>query len=165
MESGGLEGWESFFVAQVGASAALAGLLFVGVSINLAKILAAPRLTARAFQALVVLLEVLVISSLLLVPRQPIALLGGEVLAIGGGVWVMIAIFDASNLRDATGDYRARAALRTFFSQIAALLYIAGGAAILMRGGAGVYWLVPAMLCSFLIAMLDAWVLLIEINR
>jgi hypothetical protein len=29
-----MSGWENFLVAQVGASAALAGLVFVGVSIN-----------------------------------------------------------------------------------------------------------------------------------
>ena len=40
-------GWENFLLAQVGASAALAGLIFVGVSIN-------PRfflLRVRAFEA------------------------------------------------------------------------------------------------------------------
>lgn len=35
-----MPGWENFFVAQVGASAALAGLVFVGISINLTKIVA-----------------------------------------------------------------------------------------------------------------------------
>lgn len=34
-----MEQWQSFFVAQASASAALAGLLFVAVSINLSRIL------------------------------------------------------------------------------------------------------------------------------
>ncbi|HEX3901634.1 MAG TPA: hypothetical protein VH853_02220 [Polyangia bacterium] len=41
-------GWESFFVAEVGAAAALTGLLFVAVSINLSKVLAFPQLPGRA---------------------------------------------------------------------------------------------------------------------
>jgi hypothetical protein len=43
-----MTGWESFFVAQVGASAAVAGLVFVGVSINLDKILKYAGLPGRA---------------------------------------------------------------------------------------------------------------------
>ncbi len=41
-------GWETFFVAEVGAAAALTGLLFVAVSINLTKVLAFPQLPGRA---------------------------------------------------------------------------------------------------------------------
>jgi modulator of FtsH protease len=33
------ESWEPFFVAQVGASAALTGLVFVALSINLSRII------------------------------------------------------------------------------------------------------------------------------
>jgi hypothetical protein len=36
--------WETFFAAQVGASAALAGLVFVALSINLKEILDLPGL-------------------------------------------------------------------------------------------------------------------------
>jgi hypothetical protein len=39
--------WGNFFIAQVGASAALAGLIFVGVSINLERILKKVCNTAR----------------------------------------------------------------------------------------------------------------------
>ena len=65
-----MSGWESFFVAQVGASAAVAGLVFVGVSINLDKILKYAGLPGRAQEALIVLMLVLVVSSLMLVPGQ-----------------------------------------------------------------------------------------------
>jgi len=43
-----MTGWENFFIAEVGASAALAGLIFFGVSINLTGILSLPRLADRA---------------------------------------------------------------------------------------------------------------------
>lgn len=41
------DAWQVFFAAQVGASAALLGLLFVGASLNLDKILAGPLLPRR----------------------------------------------------------------------------------------------------------------------
>jgi hypothetical protein len=40
--------WEGLFIAEAGASAALAGLLFVAVSINLTKILEVPGRSGRA---------------------------------------------------------------------------------------------------------------------
>jgi hypothetical protein len=63
-------GWHDFFLASAGATAALLGLLFVGVSINLSAIAAAERvdLRARAGQAFVNLVMVLVISLIMLIP-------------------------------------------------------------------------------------------------
>lgn len=57
-----MTGWENFFIAEVGASAALAGLIFVGVSINLNRILSLPRLPDRALEAVSLLLTVLASS-------------------------------------------------------------------------------------------------------
>jgi hypothetical protein len=45
-----MSAWESFFVAEVGASAVLAGLVFVGLSINLDKIIAGSGLPGRAWR-------------------------------------------------------------------------------------------------------------------
>jgi hypothetical protein len=62
--------WHDFFLAAAGASAALLGLLFVGVSINLAAIAAEERVDARAraAQAFSNLLFVLVIALIMLIP-------------------------------------------------------------------------------------------------
>jgi hypothetical protein len=37
-----IAGWENFLIAEVGASAALLGLVFVAISINLARIISLP---------------------------------------------------------------------------------------------------------------------------
>jgi len=160
-----MAGWENFFLAQVGASAALAGLVFVSVSISLPKILVQATLPRRAFQALAVLVQILVTASLALVPGQPLSFLGIEILALALAVWIMVAVFDLRLLRSASGEYRWRAVSRTVLSEITAILYAVAGIAIALAGDEGLYWLVPAMLLAFVVAMIDAWVLLVEINR
>lgn len=76
-------GWKSLFVAGTGASAALAGLLFVAISINLERILQSAGLSGRAGEAMVLLITVLSVSTLVLVPGQPPTVLGAELLGIG----------------------------------------------------------------------------------
>jgi hypothetical protein len=73
--------WQGLFIAEAGASAALAGLLFVAISINLARILQGAGLPGRAGEAIVLLVAVLVISTLALVPGQSPTVLGAELLA------------------------------------------------------------------------------------
>jgi hypothetical protein len=84
MHAYSLAEWIGFATAEVGAAAALTGLLFVAVSINLSRILALPKLPARAAETLVVLLLALVAASLVLLP-QNVRLLGTEVGALGLG--------------------------------------------------------------------------------
>ena len=77
--------WQSLFVAEVGASAALTGLLFVAISLNLARILQGAGLSGRAGEAMVLLLAVLVVSTLALVPGQSSTARGAERLVAGRG--------------------------------------------------------------------------------
>jgi predicted ABC-type exoprotein transport system permease subunit len=81
-------GWHDFFLAAAGATAALLGLLFVGVSINLAALAAEERvdLRSRAGQAFANLTFVLVIALIMLIPDPDPRLMGislGLVAALG----------------------------------------------------------------------------------
>jgi hypothetical protein len=68
----------AFFAAVTGAAAALTGLLFVAVSINLDKILkGSALLPARAAETLAMLLFVVISCALVLVP-QDVELLGAS---------------------------------------------------------------------------------------
>ncbi len=160
-----MNGWENFFIAEVGASAALLGLIFVGVSINLTKILSLPSLPNRALLALIILLTILVVSSLLLIPGQSLTLVGIELLVIGLIVWITVTILDVSILRTRQPQYRGPYMVNFVLAQFALLPYIVAGITVLTRGVGGLYWLVPAIVISFIKAILDAWVLLVEINR
>jgi modulator of FtsH protease len=164
-----LEEWKDFFFAQVGASAALTGLIFVGVSINLSKIIGIAPLVNRALQALVVLITILMVASLVLVPDQPLTLLGLEVLVISLIVGAMLLAFDLRTLTDITRpeaqQYQRALRFNSLMNQVATVFYVIGGVTMLSDNSSGVYWLVPAILFSFLKAITDAWILLIEINR
>src|SRR5260370_31921286 len=59
-----LNGWANFFLAQVSAPAALTGLIFVAVSINLTKILTYPTIPGHALEVLLSLLTLLLIGTL-----------------------------------------------------------------------------------------------------
>ena len=75
--------WSNFFAAEVGAIAALTGLIVVAVSINLTRILAFAQLPARAGESLVILISALLIAGFGLFPGQPVAAFGAETLGIG----------------------------------------------------------------------------------
>jgi modulator of FtsH protease len=86
-------GWHDFFLASAGASAALLGLLFVGVSINLRAIAAEERidLRARAGQAFANLIFVLVIALLMLIPDPDPGSIALGLAAIAGLGFVRVA--------------------------------------------------------------------------
>ena len=69
--------WGAFFLAAAAATAALSGLIFVGLSVNIRTVLNTEKrdgqnfLTGRALEALAALLIVLVISLVGLTPGIP----------------------------------------------------------------------------------------------
>jgi hypothetical protein len=162
--------WHDFLLALAGASGVLTGLVFVGVSINLEKIMSQPGLglAGRAAEALILLVAVLTASCLLLVPGQGTTMVGIEVLAIGLAAWGWVVAIQLLRLRgwQAMGSALRQAfVVRMALGQVATVPYVAAGVAVVTGGLGGLYWLVAGMVFSILVALFDAWVLLIEINR
>ena len=156
--------WQNLFVAVAGASAALAGLLFVAVSINLDRILALG-LPSRAIGAITMLISVLFVAIFGLVPGQPRGVLAAELLAVGVASWTILAVIKLRRLRGDDGQPTYARYLSAVLSQAASLPFVVAGASLIPRAGGGLYWLVPGIVFALLEAVLDAWVLLIEILR
>jgi hypothetical protein len=165
-----VEEWHDFFLAAAGAAAVLAGLVFVGVSINLEMIMADPTygLVNRALEALVLLMAVLIATCLLLVPAQGTVVAGVEVLTVGVVDWaaiVAIQLLQLRNWQSLDPSFRWHFVLRVVLGQAATLPFVVAGLALVNWGVEGLYWLVAGVVLSIVVAVTDAWVLLVEIHR
>lgn len=157
--------WADFAVGVTGAAAALTGLLFVAVSINLQRILTSPGLPSRALQTLVLFFTPLLVCVLLLVPGQSGRVLGVELLVLGGLVGVLLARLTQ---RPSRVDRASMASLiigRIVPSTVAVLGTIAAGISLAIDAGGGLMWIVPAVLAALMGGLTNVWVLLIEIQR
>src|SRR5215218_4319907 len=112
------DGWGELFLAEAGASAALAGLLFVATSINLTKILEVRGLVGRAGEAIVLLVAVLIVSTLVLVPDQPRVALGTELLVTGLLAWSILVVIHARAVRGGIGPSRPVLVARGAMAQL-----------------------------------------------
>ena len=157
--------WSNFFSAQIGASAALAGLIFVAVSINLPQIVGNPLLVSRCAKALSILIGVLLAATLALAPAQPLIAVGCELTALGAALW--IAATRANHLASHKNPYvgRLQKIAHLVLTQCATLPFLVCGVSIVVQRGGGFYWLLAGFVFSLATATIDAWVLLIEIQR
>jgi hypothetical protein len=157
--------WDSFLSAEIGATAALTGLIFVGISINLQRLLQLPNVANRALQALLILLGLLGVESLLLVPNQSEALQGTEILTVAVA---LLAALDWMEWRSWKIPSQWRVGTHRIHSieiQVPIGFSVIGGALLVVGSPAALYWFVPAVLTGFLIAIAEAWVISVEIVR
>ena len=157
--------WHDFFVASAGASAALLGLLFVAVSINLERILKFEGLPGRALEALMQLTCVLLVSLAGLVPGQSHVALGLELLLIVA-IIAVIVVRQPVVVTDETGREPLSWKVSRWTIRLAGLVAIAvAGATLLAESGGGLYWVAAGIALATIAAIAGAWVLLVEILR
>ncbi len=156
--------WKDLFVAVAGASAALTGLLFVAVSINLERILKFEGLPERALETLLFLVTVLLVSIVGLIPGQSHVALGLELLFVSlitGGVIVRLPTLRMGDDEVERSWVIARWAVRL----AATVPFVVGGASVYIECGGGLYWVLAGILFAIIGAVASAWVLLVEILR
>ena len=157
--------WEPFFSAIIAAAAALTGLLFVAVSINLDRIIKGGKfLPARAAETLATLLLVVASSALTLVP-QNIRLVGVEILVIVVPMLVITVGNQLGHRRRNRDDPVLWTVSRMVSTALATVPCTLAGLSLAVHWGGGLYWLVPTALLGILGAAYSAWVLLVEIVR
>jgi modulator of FtsH protease len=157
--------WTAAFTAVAGASAALTGLLFVALSINLDRVIKGPGLVARAVEVLLLLVADLVLATLLLMPGQGARPVSTEILAIAILVSALLGYIHIRAPRRALGVTGGNFTMRVVGDQLGPLFLIIGAVSLLIGNGGGLYWVVPALIAAMVAAIIGAWVLLVEIVR
>lgn len=157
--------WADFFGAEVAAAAALTGLVFVAISINLTKILAIPGMSGRAAETLVILTGALLVSTLALVPDQPSIAFGVELLVVSLLVWALVTRTELQAFAKHEFQRPIQIGIRVSLGQLATLPFIIAGVSILGGAGGGLYWVVAGVIFSYVASLSNSWVLLVEILR
>ena len=156
--------WSDLFVATAGAAAALTGLLFVAVSINLERILAFRGLPNRALATLVLLLEVTIASIFGLAPGQSTTTLGVELLAIGLISLAAVSLLIRKSF-DPTHQSAGQMAGNGTVGALATVPFVIAGLSLIAESGGGLYWVLAGIVGAILGGVTNAWVLLVEIHR
>lgn len=158
-------GFEALFTATITAAAALTGLLFVAISINLNKIVKEEKVLAtRAAETLAMLLVVVVTSAFTLIP-QSIRLMGAEILIL---VVPMLAVTTARQViqrRQKPTDPLYWTISRAVSVGLTTIPGTIAGFSLALHAGGGFYWLAATALLGIVGAVYNTWILLIEIIR
>ena len=155
--------WHDLLVASAGAAAALTGLVFVAVSINIDRILRHKGLPERGLQTVLVLLGAVVVSLFGLIPQSTTAL-GVELLVTG----LVLAAFFAATARTTLSGTRTHPGwwLSRLVATVPAYVpYAIAGVSLLVGAGGGLRWLAVGLVGAFVGGVVTAWVLLVEILR
>ncbi len=156
--------WTDLFVAVAGAGAALAGLVFVAVSINIDRILAGEGLPDRALLTVLTLLMVVCVAIVGLIPGQDHVALGAELLGLTAMFTYATVRLSRASLP--TGDAPKEWLVgRIAVHAIAVVPLLVGAISLMAEGGGGLYWIVGGILGAIVGAVANAWVLLVEILR
>ncbi|MBT2499029.1 hypothetical protein J7E25_07955 [Agromyces sp. ISL-38] len=160
-----LEGWTEFNVAMVGATAALAGLLIVAMSVNIGEIMKSPTLPSRAAASIATLVLAIVAGALGLMPGQLTWAYGAEVLV----ATLVAAAFQVHAIRVISRDAHVSTGVRVL-KAVSGLVPIAAflaGAVLILAGvaGAGLVAVAIGSVLAVVAAILMAWVVLVEVLR
>jgi modulator of FtsH protease len=157
--------WQTFFATQAGVGAALTGLVFVALSINLKQILAIPSLANRAGEALLLLLLPVINGLVGVLPQTSTRAVGGELLAVALTLWVVVSLILARARKDGHGRPAHEFAIRVGTAEAAVVPAIVAGCLLLTGNLDGMWWQAAATILCIVAGVSDAWVLLVEILR
>jgi hypothetical protein len=154
-------------VAAAGASAALAGLVIVAISVNVERIIEHANLPPLAGTTIGSLVLILATSMVGLIPQSASPALGTEILVLAVLAWALYLFGLRLELR---ADRRADRPFREWsvsaiLAHVQIVPFVVGAISLLAGSGGGLFWIAGGFLAIFVLAMANAWVLLVEILR
>jgi hypothetical protein len=156
--------WHDFFVTAGTAAAALTGLLFVALSIQLDRVLGHPEHRFRARGNFFGLTVVMVMALVVLMPSL-------------SGRWLGVGLIVPNVAAAAVNAWHIRRVLPTFFagsivfplrvalSYVLILMGAVGGVSVMLGSGGGLMWPAVESIGMLLIALLGAWSLLVGVAQ
>ena len=156
--------WHDFFVTAGTAAAALTGLLFVALSIQLDRVLGHPEHRFRARGNFFGLTVVMVMALVVLMPSL-------------SGRWLGVGLIVPNVAAAAVNAWHIRRVLPTFFagsivfplrvalSYVLILMGAVGGVSVMLGSGGGLMWPASESIGMLLIALLGAWSLLVGVAQ
>ena len=153
--------WHDFGVTTGSLAGALTGLLFVAVSIKSNTLAESRSLRSRAAQTLVLFMST-ALAAVILVAPQPGSALGGELIALAAVSGAALFVLDRMGGHDAASrvDRYIEGASP---NAITSVLFGVAGLTFLLSAGGGLYWLIPAVVCSLVGGVINAWLFLVRV--
>jgi hypothetical protein len=161
-----LADWADFNVAVLGVAGALAGLLIVALSVNIRTIISSRQFLERAAASIAALVLTVVVCALGLIPGQSALAHGLEtvVTAVLAGIFGIRAAH-AVLTDDGTPTLAARI-VKSVMGLLPALLVAAAGVLLclgLVQAGLG--FIAAGAMLAIIVAVVVAWVALVEVLR
>lgn len=156
--------WSDLFVASAGATAALAGLVFVAISINIERILQLDGVPELGMVTLLLLVGVLVVSLFGLIPEQEDHAFGIELL-VQSVLWTSFIALLTARSASGLGQGEGRLTSRVVLPLFGTVPYLVGAVMLIIGSDMAMYWVFAGMLGAILAAVMNAWILLVEILR
>ena len=162
--TGALESWSEFNVALVGATSALAGLVIVASSVNIAEIIKSFTLTARLAAAIAALVLALVVCGAGLIPDvDPIWY---AVVIVATTAVAAVFQFHATRViyADPEPEHTGRL-LKSVLGFAPIACYVAAAVALFAGHPAGLVLAAAGALVAIVAAIVVSWVALVEVLR
>ena len=114
------------------------------------RILETPGLSGRAAESILHFLQVFFVCTAVLIPRQSMATLGIEILAVALLSWAIQVATQIRYAKARTGHPLVWLITRIVQTQLASTPFIVAALFLLSGWPVGVYWLVPGLVLSFI---------------
>lgn len=154
--------WSDFANTVAGGAAALAGLLFVGLSLNLSEVLQYQGVPSRAAATLGLTVAILLTAIFVATPGQSRHALAIEMAVLGAATAAMVA---EAMRRQRASPHRGRVLTSMLMLLLPGLLLVVAAVSLSLQRGGGLYWVTAAVTTGFVAATANAWVLVVELKR